>query len=51
MHNSFSAGELLVIVEYCRYGNVQNYLMRNRDSFLNQLDANGNIEPGLADQG
>nr|CAI5831584.1 unnamed protein product [Callosobruchus analis] len=30
--------ELLVIVEYCRYGNLQNYLLRHRDNFINQID-------------
>ncbi|XP_060530619.1 vascular endothelial growth factor receptor 1 isoform X2 [Cylas formicarius] len=29
--------ELYVIVEYCRYGNLQNYLLRHRDSFVNQI--------------
>ncbi|CAH1956241.1 unnamed protein product [Acanthoscelides obtectus] len=30
--------ELMVIVEYCRYGNLQNYLLRHRDNFINQID-------------
>ncbi|KAG5886437.1 hypothetical protein JTB14_035727 [Gonioctena quinquepunctata] len=30
--------ELLVIVEYCRYGNLQNYLLRHRELFVNQVD-------------
>ncbi|KAJ8976163.1 hypothetical protein NQ317_002051 [Molorchus minor] len=30
--------ELLVIVEYCRFGNLQNYLLRHRELFINQLD-------------
>ncbi|XP_057365386.1 vascular endothelial growth factor receptor 1-like isoform X1 [Daphnia carinata] len=36
-------GELLVIVEYCRYGNIQNYLIRNRAKFLNQVDSRGYV--------
>lgn len=30
--------ELLVIVEYCRYGNLHNYLLTHRKSFINQVD-------------
>jgi hypothetical protein len=30
--------ELMVIVEYCRYGNLHDYLLRHRDDFINQLD-------------
>ncbi|XP_069679677.1 vascular endothelial growth factor receptor 1-like isoform X2 [Periplaneta americana] len=30
--------ELQVIVEYCRYGNLHNYLLRHRDDFVDQLD-------------
>lgn len=33
-------GELLVIVEYCRYGNIHNYLLRNRKQFINQINPN-----------
>lgn len=25
-------------MEYCRYGNLQNYLFKHRDSFINQVD-------------
>ncbi|KAF2903028.1 hypothetical protein ILUMI_03160 [Ignelater luminosus] len=31
--------ELLVIVEYCRFGNLHNYLLRHRNSFIDQIDA------------
>lgn len=31
-------GELLVIVEYCRYGNLQQYLLKRRNKFVNQVD-------------
>lgn len=31
-------GELLVIVEYCEHGNLRDYLLANRDQFVDQLD-------------
>ena len=30
--------ELLVIVEYCRFGNIQKYLLLHRDHFISQVD-------------
>ncbi|XP_057340700.1 vascular endothelial growth factor receptor 1-like isoform X2 [Microplitis mediator] len=37
--------ELLVIVEYCRFGNLHNYLLRHRAEFINQIDtATGKID-------
>ncbi|XP_021926551.1 vascular endothelial growth factor receptor 1-like isoform X2 [Zootermopsis nevadensis] len=30
--------ELMVIVEFCRYGNIHNYLLRHRDDFIDQMD-------------
>ncbi|XP_066583322.1 platelet-derived growth factor receptor alpha-like [Prorops nasuta] len=30
--------ELLVIVEYCPYGNLHNYLLKHRKTFINQID-------------
>lgn len=30
--------ELLVIVEFCKYGNVHNYLLNHRDIFIDQID-------------
>jgi len=30
--------ELMVIVEYCQYGNLYDYLLRHRDDFVDQLD-------------
>lgn len=44
---SFLIGELLVIVEYCRYGNIQNYLIRHRSNFINQVDPRGYIDPNV----
>ncbi|XP_034249879.1 vascular endothelial growth factor receptor 1 isoform X2 [Thrips palmi] len=38
--------ELLVIVEYCRYGNLHNYLMKHRNHFIDQIDpTTGLIDP------
>ncbi len=42
--NDIRTGELLVIVEYCRYGNLRTYLMNHRDSFINLVDEFGNIQ-------
>lgn len=40
------AVELLVIVEYCRYGNLHNYLMKHRNKFIDQIDpVTGLIDP------
>ncbi|XP_046614588.1 vascular endothelial growth factor receptor 1-like isoform X1 [Neodiprion virginianus] len=36
--NIITKRELYVIVEYCRFGNLHNYLQRHRDSFINQID-------------
>lgn len=36
---SYIPGELLVMVEYCRYGNLRNYLLRHRDKFINDIDS------------
>ncbi|GIX95042.1 vascular endothelial growth factor receptor 3 [Caerostris extrusa] len=35
---NISQGELLVMVEYCRYGNLRNYLLRHREKFINEMD-------------
>lgn len=31
-------GEVMVIVEYCRFGNVQNFLVKHRDYFVDQIN-------------
>ena len=28
---------LMVIVEFCRYGNIRHYLHRHRDTFVNEI--------------
>ena len=30
-------GQFMVIVEYCRYGNLRNYLINHRNCFVKQL--------------
>lgn len=35
----------MVIVEYCEYGNLQNFLIKNRKYFINQIDQ----ETGMID--
>ncbi|XP_046457985.1 vascular endothelial growth factor receptor 1-like [Daphnia pulex] len=40
---SIIRGELMVIVEYCRYGNLQTYLVKHRPNFINQVDELGNL--------
>ncbi|XP_046456190.1 vascular endothelial growth factor receptor 2-like [Daphnia pulex] len=35
--------ELFVIVEYCRFGNLQTYLINHRNNFVNQVDELGNL--------
>ena len=34
----FVSVELLVVVEYCRFGNLHNYLLRHREDFVDQID-------------
>ena len=34
---------MLIIVEYCRYGNLQSYVTNARNRFVNQVDSNGNL--------
>ncbi|XP_046867010.1 vascular endothelial growth factor receptor 3 isoform X5 [Drosophila willistoni] len=43
--------ELMVIVEYCRFGNVQNFLLRNRKCYINQINpTNDRIDPTIMTQ-
>ncbi len=34
----FTTGELFVIVEYCRFGNLLSYLTAHRHSYINQVN-------------
>ncbi|XP_020798924.1 vascular endothelial growth factor receptor 1 isoform X4 [Drosophila serrata] len=43
--------ELMVIVEYCRFGNIQNFLLRNRKCFINQISPEtDHIDPNIMTQ-
>ncbi|KFM78275.1 Vascular endothelial growth factor receptor 1, partial [Stegodyphus mimosarum] len=47
---NIAEGEVYVIVEYCRYGNLRNYLLRHRDKFINELDElTGKVIPTMID--
>ncbi|XP_058815149.1 vascular endothelial growth factor receptor 1 isoform X2 [Topomyia yanbarensis] len=40
--------ELMVIVEYCRFGNVQNFLLKHRPYFIDQINSDtGEIDPSI----
>uniref|UniRef100_A0A8C5K3Y8 Vascular endothelial growth factor receptor 1 n=1 Tax=Jaculus jaculus TaxID=51337 RepID=A0A8C5K3Y8_JACJA len=41
----FTSGPLMVIVEYCKYGNLSNYLKSKRDFFFLNKDAALHVEP------
>lgn len=48
---NLSKRELLVIVEYCRFGNLHTYLMRNRKNFIDQIDpGTDSIDPSICIQ-
>ncbi|EFX87291.1 hypothetical protein DAPPUDRAFT_44144, partial [Daphnia pulex] len=36
--------ELLVMVEYCRFGNLQTFLINHRNNFINLVDEFGNLK-------
>ncbi|XP_050544021.1 vascular endothelial growth factor receptor 1 isoform X2 [Daktulosphaira vitifoliae] len=36
--------ELMVIVEYCRFGNIHDYLLKQRDCFVNQITLDGYLD-------
>lgn len=35
-------GEILIVVEYCKYGNIRSYLLSHRNNFVNLLDQRSN---------
>ncbi len=36
-----------MIVEYCQFGNILDYLVEQRNSFINQLNELGSINPSI----
>jgi len=40
-------GDLLVIVEYCRFGNLQNFMIRNRKRFIHQVNERGYLDSSI----
>ncbi|XP_071519628.1 vascular endothelial growth factor receptor 1-like isoform X1 [Panulirus ornatus] len=45
-----SKGELLLLVEYCKYGNILDYMHRHRKEFINQINDDDKIDPSITDQ-
>ncbi|KAL3613032.1 hypothetical protein CASFOL_043129 [Castilleja foliolosa] len=43
--------ELIVIVEYCKFGNIHNYLQKHRQVFIDQLNDNPDKEKGKVNRG
>jgi hypothetical protein len=39
------AEEILIIIDFCRFGNLKSFLIEHRDKFINQLNALGNFQP------
>jgi hypothetical protein len=37
--------EILVIIDYCRFGNLKSFLFENRDKFVNELNGIGTTLP------
>ncbi|XP_046654308.1 vascular endothelial growth factor receptor 1-like isoform X3 [Daphnia pulicaria] len=37
--------EILVIIEFCKFGDLKSYLIKHRDQFINELNALGNMPP------
>ena len=40
----------MVIVEFCRNGNLQDFLRANRRRFIDELDQFGNLRPAELDK-
>ena len=36
--------EFLVLIDYCEFGNLKSYLIKNRDQFINQLSGSGEMQ-------
>ncbi|KAK3869901.1 hypothetical protein Pcinc_024815 [Petrolisthes cinctipes] len=44
-----SKGELLLLVEYCRFGNILDFMHRHRKGFVNQINEEDKIDPSITD--
>lgn len=44
-------GELSVIVEYCKFGNIHNYMIKHREVFIDQLNGNNEKNIGRVNRG
>ncbi|XP_013790768.1 vascular endothelial growth factor receptor kdr-like [Limulus polyphemus] len=42
-------GELMMIVEYCQYGNLRHYLLQHQQNYINQINPKtGKIDPNIS---
>ena len=39
----------MVIVEYCKYGNLHDFLLKQRNNFINQIDDEGQLDFTITD--
>ncbi|XP_069182404.1 vascular endothelial growth factor receptor 1 isoform X1 [Procambarus clarkii] len=47
--SNIAKGELWILVEHCRYGDLHTFILRNRVNFVNQIDpCTGHIDPTIA---
>ena len=37
--------KFLVLIDYCAFGNLKSYLIKNRNQFVNQLSGSGEMQP------
>ncbi len=37
--------EFLVLIDFCHFGNLKSYLIKNRNQFVNQLSGSGEMQP------
>lgn len=40
-----------MLVEFCRYGNILDYMHCHRKEFINQINNEDKIDPSITDQG
>jgi hypothetical protein len=40
---SFCIEEFLVLIDFCQFGNLKSYLIKNRSQFMNQLNGSGEM--------